>query len=162
MYQRLAQAVNSQQAFGKSPYYCQPWTGNYSVVLNTVPIMAGMGWTSGLQATKTGRQMLMLTGWINLSGASGSQIMGIALRYGTGTPPARGANAIGTQLDGGSVDFTVATFNQSVLDSPFLLCGVLPNPGLVSNIWFDICIDNTRSGTTPFFLGWGTLTIYDV
>jgi hypothetical protein len=103
-------------------------------------VHAGLGAT--LTPTVTGKVLVIITG--TMVNAVANKWPAVAMRYGTGTPPANGAAPAGTAL--GALDFlTGNTVNNA---TPFSLSGVILNAALAVALWFDLVQSTTAGGTT--------------
>ena len=114
--------------------------------LNPVSTTSATGVHAGLGVvvtpTVTGKVLVNISG--TMVNAIANKFPAVALRWGTGTPPANGAAPAGTAL--GSLQFlTGNTVNNA---TPFSLSGVVLNAAIGVPIWFDVIQSTTAGGTT--------------
>jgi hypothetical protein len=107
---------------------------------STTGVMAGMG--ASVIPSVTGKVMAIITGTM-VNTVAGKWPM-IAMRWGTGAPPANGAAPVGTVI--GAIEFlTGNTVNNA---TPFSIVGVVLNAALGVQLWFDLVQSSTAGGTT--------------
>lgn len=107
---------------------------------STTGVMAGMG--ASVIPSVTGKVMAIITGTMVNTVANKWPM--IAMRWGTGTPPANGAAPVGTAI--GAIEFL--TGNTANNATPFSIVGVVLNAALGVQLWFDLVQSTTSGGTT--------------
>jgi hypothetical protein len=115
---------------------------------STTDKMMGMGSTVQITPVRTGKLLIVFTGFMKNSNAGGNASAG--MWYGTGTPPTNGAAPTGTQI----LVNVVATSSTALAFCPFNMVYLLSGLTLNQLYWIDLVLSN---GTTI-----GTATVQNV
>lgn len=107
---------------------------------STTGVMAGMG--ALVVPSVTGKVMAIITG--TMVNTIANKWPSVALRYGTGTPPANGAAPVGSPI--GAIEFL--TGNTANNATAFSITGLVLNAALGVPLWFDLVQSTTSGGTT--------------
>jgi hypothetical protein len=113
-------------------------------------VMAGFGSSWAITPSSTGRVRIRVTGSCALSLGSSPNQINLNLRYGTGTAPAGGAAATGTQMLTSDYYGGVALSANSEWGAPITLEAEVSGLTLSTAYWFDATFF-VSSGATGYF-----------
>lgn len=123
---------------------------NPAGTISTGGLMMGLGGSSAYTPVKTGKVLVIFTGLIANSFASGTSKPQI--RYGTGAAPANGAALTGTAV--GNAPVMTNNANTAGLRSGFTCMAVISGLTLGTPYWFDLSLAASAGPTTA--------TLYEV
>ena len=110
-------------------------------------VMMGLGSAFKITPVRSGTVLIILQGSLNNNTTAVGDGALINIRYGTGTAPANGAAATGTN-PGNTIAFQQSTANaQGAADNPFTLHGLATGLTLNTAIWIDAALAAITAGT---------------
>jgi hypothetical protein len=126
---------------GKTYASLQTTAASPSGTTSTTGVMAGLGLAEGFTPSATGKILIIISGSMYNTSASGGATC--AIRYGTGTAPANGAALTGTQIGASAIRGAIAV-NERM---PFSVSAVITGLAVGTQIWTDLNQAALTAGT---------------
>lgn len=139
----ISGGVISAASSGAANAY-QSTPANPTGTTSATPVM--MGLSGAITPASTGKIMLVISGDVQTSGASG--LTTIQASYGTGAAPSNGASQTGTQV-GGKINYGLAgNFAQGNTQFPFSVNAIVSGLTVSTAYWLDLAVSDSNGNTS--------------